>query len=106
MVQMVTTTESAAEAQKIADHLVEHRLAACVQVTGPIASTYRWQGSVQRSEEFMCFIKTRRELTEAVETAVRSLHSYSNPEIVVVPIEGGSAEYLAWIEAETTKGVG
>jgi len=98
---MTTTTESASEAQEIADRLVEQRLAACVQVTGPITSTYRWQGSVQRSEEFMCFIKTRRELSTKVEAAIRSVHSYDNPEIIVVPIESGSADYLAWIGSET-----
>src|SRR5688572_22335340 len=101
LVQMSTTTESAAEAQEIADHLVERRLAACVQVTGPVASTYRWQGNVERAEEFMCLIKTRRELTNDVEAAIRSLHSYDNPEIIVLPIEGGSSDYLTWIEAET-----
>ena len=99
--QMSTTTESATEAQEIADHLVEQRLAACVQVTGPVASTYRWQGNVERAEEFLCLIKTRRELANEVEAAIRSLHSYDNPEIVVVPIEGGSRDYLTWIEAET-----
>lgn len=98
---MSTTTASAAEAQEIAEHLVEHRLAACVQVTGPVASTYRWQGHVERAEEFLCLIKTRRELTNEVEAAIRSLHSYDNPEIIVVPIEGGSSDYLTWIETET-----
>jgi periplasmic divalent cation tolerance protein len=104
LVQMTTTTESAAEAQEIADRLVEQRLAACVQVTGPITTTYRWQGSMQRSEEFMCFIKTRKELSTKVEAAIRSLHSYDNPEIIIVPIEGGSADYLAWVGSETEEG--
>lgn len=98
---MTTTTESASEAQTIADHLVEQRLAACVQVSGPLTSTYRWKGSVERSEEFMCVIKTRRALVREVEVAVRSLHSYDNPEILVVPIQDGSPDYLAWIESET-----
>lgn len=100
-VQMTTTTESAAEAQAIADHLVGHRLAACVQVCGPITSTYRWKGTVERSEEFMCVIKTHKELVREVEAAVRSLHSYDNPEILVVLISDGSTDYLAWIESET-----
>ena len=101
-VQMSTTIDSGVGAQKIADHLVEHRLAACVQVTGPVRSTYRWQGEVERSEEYMCFIKTRRELTANVEAAIHLLHPYDNPEIIVVAIDGGSAEYLAWIGSETT----
>ena len=100
-VQMSTTAGSIEEAQRIADRLVEQRLAACVQVTGPISSTYRWNGEVQRSEESMCIIKTRRDLVEAVEESIRSLHSYENPEIIVTSIEGGSADYLAWIASET-----
>lgn len=98
---MSTTTETVAEARDIADHLVEHRLAACVQVTGPVTSTYRWEGRVHTSEEFMCFIKTRRELAADVEALIRSLHSYDNPEIIVVPIQGGSASYLEWLGTET-----
>ncbi|HWC13478.1 MAG TPA: divalent-cation tolerance protein CutA [Actinomycetota bacterium] len=101
-VQITTTTETAAEARKIADHLVEQRLAACVQVMGPITSTYRWQGSVERAEEFMCFVKTRCAMAAKVEAAIVSLHSYENPEIVVTPIEGGSSDYLAWVASETT----
>lgn len=99
---MTTTTETSEQAQQIADHLVDRHLAACVQVIGPIASTYRWQGAVERAGEYMCVIKTRRALAGEVEAAIRALHSYDNPEIVVVAIEGGSADYLGWIEAETT----
>lgn len=99
---MSTTIDSAARAQKIADHLVEHRLAACVQVTSPITSTYRWHDKVERSQEVMCLIKTRRESVEGVEAAIRSLHPYDNPEIIALPIVAGSAEYLAWIESETS----
>lgn len=101
VVQITTTTGSAVEAQRIADHLVDRRLAACVQVIGPVNSTYRWEGAVQRSEEFMCFVKTRRELSAQVEAAIRSLHSYENPEILIVAIEGGSPDYLGWVASET-----
>lgn len=102
LVQITTTTETPDQARKIADHLVDRRLAACVQLMGPIISTYRWQGSVERAEEFMCFIKTRRSLAAEVEAAIRSLHSYDNPEIVVTQIEGGSSDYLGWVTSETT----
>ena len=101
LVQISTTTGDAALAQAIADHLVERRLAACVQVIGPINSTYRWQGSVERAEEFMCLIKTHRELGDDVGAAIRSLHTYDNPEVIVSPIEGGSVDYLQWIWSET-----
>lgn len=101
-VQITTTTDTSAAAQKIADELVAERLAACVQVIGPIASTYRWKGSVNTSEEFMCIIKTRKTLAVPVEVSIRALHSYDNPEIIVTPIESGSGDYLAWVESETT----
>lgn len=100
---MTTATDSIAEAERIAKHLVEGRLAACVQVTGPMTSTYRWEGTVQTSEEFMCVIKTRRQMVQDVEAAIRSLHSYENPEIIAVPIEAGSSEYLAWVASETQR---
>lgn len=98
---MTTTTESAAEAQAIADQLVLSRLAACVQIVGPLKSTYWWRDAVETSEEFMCIIKTRSDVTGEVEASIRALHSYENPEIIVTPIEGGSFAYLAWIASET-----
>lgn len=101
IVQISTTTGSSEEAQRIADHLVAQRLAACVQVLGPVSSTYRWEGSVETAEEFMCVIKTRRDLATEVEKAVKSLHPYENPEILTAPVLGGSADYLAWVASET-----
>lgn len=103
IVQISTTTGSSEEAQRIADHLVAERLAACVQVLGPIRSTYRWRGSIETSEEFICFIKTRAELAAPVEHAIKSLHSYEDPEILTMPILGGSADYLAWVASETAR---
>lgn len=101
LVQMSTTCSELAMAETIAQSLVQARLAACVQVTGPVFSTYRWEGKVESAEEFMCLIKTRAALTSNVEAAIRSLHPYENPEIIVVPITGGSPDYLRWIETET-----
>lgn len=68
---------------------------------GPIRSTYRWEGSVETAEEFMCVIKTRRDLATEVEKAIKALHSYENPEIVTLPVLGGSPDYLAWVASET-----
>ena len=101
-VQITSAAETAEQAQSIADHLVAHRLAACVQVVGPITSTYRWDGAIERSQEFMCVIKSRLDLSYEVVAAIRSLHTYENPEVVVTPIVAGSAEYLQWIATETT----
>jgi periplasmic divalent cation tolerance protein len=76
-------------------------LAACVQITGPATSVYRWQGKVESSQEWLCIIKTQASGYPAVEAAIRELHTYQVPEIVAVPIVAGSAEYLAWLRQET-----
>lgn len=98
---VLTTTGSEAEAERIAAALVERRLAACVQVLGPIHSRYRWQDEVEQAEEWRCEAKTTAALYPRVEAAIRELHSYDEPEIVAVPIVAGSPGYLAWIDAET-----
>jgi periplasmic divalent cation tolerance protein len=96
-IQVSTTTETEQAPQDIAAALVEQSLAACVQVSGPIQSVYRWQGEVQRSPEWLCTAKTRAALFPQVEQAIRVLHAYDCPEIVAVPIVEGSASYLAWL---------
>jgi periplasmic divalent cation tolerance protein len=92
-----TTTGSREEADKIASDLVQRSLAACVNVLGPVASTYRWQGKVECAEEFLLLIKTTAAAVERVRGAIRELHSYELPEFVVLPIEAGSEAYLEWI---------
>ncbi len=102
-IQVLTTTSSREEAERIARTLVEDRLAACVQVLGPIASTYRWQGAIETSQEWLCLAKSRRELYDAIEKAIRRIHSYQVPEILAVPVVAGSADYLAWVDQKTTR---
>lgn len=102
-IQILTTTASEHDARKIAGALVEERLAACVQVVGPITSTYRWQGAVERAQEFLCLIKTRAEAYSRVEERIRQLHPYEVPEIVALPITAASAAYLAWIDGEVAR---
>jgi periplasmic divalent cation tolerance protein len=97
-VQVLTTAGSEEEAEKIASLLVERRLAACVQVVGPVVSRYRWQGAVEGAREWQCLMKTTRAAYEAVEAAIREVHSYEEPEIIATPIVAGSAGYLAWID--------
>jgi periplasmic divalent cation tolerance protein len=97
-VQVMTTAGSEEEAGRIASLLVERRLAACVQVAGPIVSRYRWQGAIEEGREWQCLVKTTRAGYEAVEAAIREVHSYEEPEIVATPIVAGSAGYLDWIE--------
>lgn len=95
---ILTTAGSEAEAQKIANQLVERRLAACVNIIPRIHSVYRWQRKVDAAEEFLLLIKTTKSRTAEVQAVIRELHSYDLPEFVVISIEDGSAEYLEWIE--------
>ena len=97
-IQIATTTETKEQAQTIAQYLVEQKLAACVQISGPIASTYRWKGKVETASEWHCLIKTREDFYDKVEKAIKKLHSYETPEIFAVPIIKGSSEYLSWLD--------
>ncbi len=101
-IQVTTAINSRDGAQKIAQILVERHLAACVHVSGPITSTYWWKGKIEIDEEWTCAAKTQKTLYEEVESAIREVHSYDEPEIVVLPIIAGSQSYLDWIAAETT----
>jgi len=98
-IQVLTTVESEADAKRISSDLIERRLAACVQVLGPITSRYRWRGKIEEATEWQCLAKTEAERYAEVETAIRQLHSYDEPEIIATPIVAGSAGYLAWISA-------
>jgi periplasmic divalent cation tolerance protein len=100
-VVMLTTAGSRAEANRIAAALVDERLAACVNVVAPITSIYRWRGAVERAEEVLLLVKTRRARMARVGARIRALHSYDLPEVIALPIDAGSAAYLAWIAAET-----
>ncbi len=99
-IQVITAVESEEAAQALAGALVEARLAACVQLLGPIRSTYRWQGAVETATEWLCLIKSRAETYPALEAAIRTQHSYETPEILAVPVLAGSAPYLAWLTAQ------
>ncbi|NIM17255.1 MAG: divalent cation tolerance protein CutA [Candidatus Aminicenantes bacterium] len=96
-VQITTTTDSKELAQKIAETLVEKKLAACAQISGPITSIYEWKGKVENEEEWYCVIKTRKNLYQEVEENIKALHPYEVPEIIALPIVEGNKAYLAWI---------
>jgi periplasmic divalent cation tolerance protein len=93
-----STVAKAEDAERIATALVEQSLAACVNVVPGLVSIYRWKGKVERDEERLLVIKTRRDRFEAVRAALVSLHPYEVPELVALPIEAGHAPYLAWID--------
>jgi periplasmic divalent cation tolerance protein len=95
---VLTTASSRDEAKRIAKALVEERLAACVNLVGGVESIYRWQGEVEEAAEVLLLIKTNVEKLEALETAVRRLHSYEVPEFLIFEVNGGSAAYLKWLD--------
>jgi periplasmic divalent cation tolerance protein len=96
-----TTWPTAVEAEAAGRALVERRLAACVNILPGMISHYRWQGKVERAEEAVMLVKTRASVADAVSDAVKELHSYDTPAIVVLPLESVERTYLAWLLAET-----
>jgi periplasmic divalent cation tolerance protein len=99
---VLTTASSRDEAKRIAKALVEERLAACVNVVHGVESIYRWQGKVEEAAEVLLLIKTNVEKLEALETAIRRLHSYEVPEFLIFEVNGGSAAYLKWLDDSLT----
>lgn len=99
MILITTSCGSREEAERIAAALIEKALAACVQIL-PATSVYRWKGKVG-AEEHMLHIKTRAAHADLVEAKVRELHSYELPELLMMPIAGGSADYIDWMRSET-----
>ena len=97
-IQVATSVAEREDAQRMARALVEQRLAACVQVLGPMMSTYRWQGQVETAQEWLCLAKTRREAYQRLQQAILELHPYDVPEILATPVEAGNPAYLAWID--------
>jgi len=102
--QVVTTTSREADAERIARTLLERRLAACVQIAGPVTSLYWWKGVLETSEEWLCSIKTGEAQYAALEKAIRKVHPYEVPEIVAIPIVAGSKDYLRWLQGELRPG--
>ena len=103
-VLVYTTYPSVVEAEQAGRAIVERRLAACVNILPGMISHYWWQGTLERGEEAVMIFKTRTSLAEKVRAAVKASHSYATPSILVLPIEGGDADYLGWISAETETG--
>ena len=97
---VLTTLADEQQAEEFAAALVERRLAACVNIVGPIRSIYRWKEKVEREKEFLLIIKTTSEQASRLEAAFKELHPYELPERVELSPEGGSEEYLAWVVGE------
>ena len=102
-IQVITTTEKKEDAEKITGVLIEKRLAGCVQIIGPIASTYWLKNNIEKAEEWLCFIKSRGNLYKKIEDCIREIHPYETPEIICLPILEGSKDYLKWLDGELQK---
>ena len=98
---VLATCGSEEEALRIANALVEEHLAACVNLVSPIRSIYRWEGKIWDEKEWLLIIKTQKKRFQELEKKVKSLHSYSVPEIISLPIVKGSSSYLKWISENT-----
>jgi periplasmic divalent cation tolerance protein len=104
--QVQTTTDSRAEAMELSRAAVEARLAACAQVAGPVASTYWWDGGLERAEEWLVLLKLPVDRYDELAAFLTERHSYDEPEIVALPIVAGSATYLTWMREETRRADG
>jgi periplasmic divalent cation tolerance protein len=98
-----TTYPSIVEAERVGRSLVERRLCACVNILPGMVSLYRWEGAIERGDEVVMIIKTRASLAEVVRAAVKEMHSYTAPAILVIPIESVDPDYHAWIVKETER---
>src|SRR3990170_2374591 len=96
---VLVTTPSKQEAEKITQHLLDSKLIACGNIIGPICSIFRWSGKMEKVEEYLTVMKSRRDLFEKLVEAVKALHSYEVPEILALPIVEGSKAYLDWLES-------
>ena len=98
---VLTTTSSLSESRRLARIVLEEKLAACVSVSGPVMSSYRWKGKVQQSREHLLMIKTVRKLFPLLEKTIKKNHSYKVPEILALPVVAGNKAYLKWLSKET-----
>jgi len=96
---VMVTTASKQEAENIAQHLLEKRLIACANIIGPVSSLFHWSGKIEKAEEYLIFMKSRKDLFEKLAETVKALHSYEVPEIIVLPIVEGSKAYLDWLDS-------
>jgi len=99
--QVQTTTDSRTEAMELGRAAVEARLAACAQVAGPVASTYWWEGDIERAEEWLVLLKLPATRLGELTAFLTDRHSYDEPEIVALPIVAGSPSFLSWLREET-----
>ena len=103
IILVLSNTDSAESAARMARELLRKKLVACVNVVPEVRSFYRWKGEIAEEGEHLMVIKTRRSLFEQVRRCLRELHSYELPEIIALPLEGGDSAYLDWVRESTTE---
>lgn len=96
---VLVTAASKQEAENITQHLLKERLIACANITGPVFSLFHWSGRIEKSKEYLVFMKSRMGLFDKLTETVKALHSYEVPEIVALPIVKGSEAYLGWLDS-------
>lgn len=99
---VLTTCDSEKQAAKLARLLVEHRLAACVNILPKARSIYRWQEKIEDAAEWILLIKSRRDLFAGLRAEIQKLHTYDVPEVIALPVVDGSEAYLAWLDEQLT----
>lgn len=99
-IAVITTVPKKETAEKIAAQLLNKKLAGCVQIIGPIKSSYWWKGRIEQAQEWFCVIKSREDLFEDLKSAIEKIHPYQVPEILAVPVLKGNHSYLEWLESE------
>ena len=97
---VLSTCDSEEQAARLARELVEHRVAACVNIVPGARSIYRWKGEIEDTAEWILIIKSRRDLFAALRAALEKIHSYEVPEMIALPVVDGSDSYLAWLDRE------
>ena len=105
-VVLLSTCPNMAEAEKLASHLVETRLAACINAVPAIRSFYRWKDKIENDPEVLLVIKTARDRVDAVRAEIEKLHTYELPELIALPIIDGAENYLAWLDQELNSAEG
>ncbi|MEU8702714.1 divalent-cation tolerance protein CutA [Streptomyces sp. NPDC048680] len=98
---VLTTTDSEEKARLPAQGVVEARLAACVPISAPVLSVYRWQNAIETTEEWQLLLRTTAERYDGLEAHLQEAHDYDTPEIIAIPVVRGSAGYLGWVSSET-----
>lgn len=97
---VLCTCESEEQAERVARHLIDRRLAACVNILTRVRSIYRWKDKVEDAAEFVLLIKSRRDKFADLSAELKRMHSYEIPEVIALPVVDGSEEYLAWLDRE------